>query len=154
VRAKHSAAAGGRQRSHLHPRGQIAGQKPRGFIIFYPQGTDHRPRRKPIPADREANTATLPLDGVGITKLSLEDAAALACVQRDHRASNLPTAPPSKWRSIARDKLESPISSNFERGHPEAARSTSLDRAVTAALQQWPRFAWEVEADSQASATR
>jgi len=136
--------------------GQIAGQS-HGLYQIYPQGNAIMATPEtPFLQIGESKYGKPPLDGVGHHKLSLEDAARLCLVsQVITRRSNLTVGPPFEVALYRRDSLEIAHQLKLERGHPEISQiNKAWIESQRQALQQLPRFAWEAEADSQASATR
>jgi putative proteasome-type protease len=125
--------------------GQIAGQ-PHGLYLIYPQGNAIMATEEtPFLQIGESKYGKPPLDYVGHTGLSLEDAARLCLVsQVITRRSNLTVGPPFEVAMVPRDELRVSHRLKLEKSATEIERTMEVwSRTMQEALQRLPRFAWE-----------
>lgn len=125
--------------------GQIAGQ-PHGLFLIYPQGNAIMATPEtPFLQIGESKYGKPPLDSVGHSRLSLEDAARLCLVsQVITRRSNLTVGPPFEVALYPRDSLAISQQLKLERGNPELGNIIQIwTEAQREALQRLPRFPWE-----------
>jgi putative proteasome-type protease len=125
--------------------GQIAGQ-PHGLYLIYPQGNAIMATEEtPFLQIGESKYGKPPLDYVGHTGLSLEDAARLCLVsQVITRRSNLTVGPPFEVAMVPRDELRVSHRLKLEKSATEIERTMEVwSRTMQDALQRLPRFAWE-----------
>ncbi len=125
--------------------GQIAGQ-PHGLFLIYPQGNAIMATPEtPFLQIGESKYGKPPLDSVGHSRLSLEDAARLCLVsQVITRRSNLTVGPPFEVALYPRDSLAISQQLKLERGNPELGNMIQIwTEAQREALQRLPRFPWE-----------
>lgn len=125
--------------------GQIAGQ-PHGLMLIYPQGNAVMATTEtPYLQIGESKYGKPPLDNVGHTGLSLEDAARLCLVsQIITRRSNLTVGPPFEVALMPRDALRISHRVKLAKGDPEISRTMEIwTRGMQETLQRMPRFLWE-----------
>ena len=125
--------------------GQIAGQ-PHGLFMIYPQGNAVMATQDtPFLQIGESKYGKPPLDFVGNTSLSLEDAARLCLVsQIVTRRSNLTVGPPFEIAMVPKDSLQVSRRLKFGIESPELNRIMEVwATGMKAALQRLPRFSWE-----------
>lgn len=125
--------------------GQIAGQ-PHGLFLIYPQGNAVMATQEtPFLQIGESKYGKPPLDFVGKTTLSLEDAARLCLVsQIVTRRSNLTVGPPFEIAMVPKDTLQVSRRLKFGVESPELDRIMEVwATGMKAALQRLPRFSWE-----------
>jgi putative proteasome-type protease len=125
--------------------GQIAGQ-PHGLFLIYPQGNAVMATQDtPFLQIGESKYGKPPLDFVGNTKLSLEDAARLCLVsQIVTRRANLTVGPPFEVAMLPKDTLQVSRRLKFGIESPELDRIMEVwATGMKAALQRLPRFSWE-----------
>lgn len=125
--------------------GQIAGQ-PHGLFLIYPQGNAVMATQDtPFLQIGESKYGKPPLDFVGNTLLTLEDAARLCLVsQIVTRRSNLTVGPPFEIAMVPKDTLQVSRRLKFGIESPELDRIMEVwATGMKAALQRLPRFSWE-----------
>ena len=125
--------------------GQITGQ-PHGLQMIYPQGNSVIATiDTPYLQIGESKYGKPPLDHIGHTKLSLEDAARLCFVsQVITRRSNLTVGPPFEIAMMPRDQLRISRRLKYAKGAPEITRVVEIwSRTMQEGLARLPRFAWE-----------
>lgn len=125
--------------------GQIAGQ-PHGLMLIYPQGNAVMATNEtPFLQIGESKYGKPPLDNIGHTGLSLEDAARLCLVsQIITRRSNLTVGPPFEVALMPRDALRISHRVKLGKGDPEISRTMEIwTRGMQETLQRMPRFLWE-----------
>jgi putative proteasome-type protease len=125
--------------------GQIAGQ-PHGLFLIYPQGNAVMATQDtPFLQIGESKYGKPPLDFVGNTSLSLEDAARLCLVsQIVTRRSNLTVGPPFELAMVPKDTLQVSRRLKFGVESPELNRVMEVwATGMKSALQRLPRFSWE-----------
>ena len=125
--------------------GQIAGQ-PHGLMLIYPQGNAVMATNEtPFLQIGESKYGKPPLDNIGHTGLSLEDAARLCLVsQIITRRSNLTVGPPFEVALMPRDALRISQRVKLAKGDPEISRTMEIwRRGMQETLQRMPRFLWE-----------
>ncbi len=125
--------------------GQIAGQ-PHGLCLIYPQGNAVMATRDtPFLQIGESKYGKPPLDYIGHTDLSLEDAARLCLVsQIITRRSNLTVGPPFEISLVPANELRVSRRLKFSKGMPEINRTMELwARAMKETISRLPRFPWE-----------
>jgi putative proteasome-type protease len=125
--------------------GQIAGQ-PHGLYLIYPQGNAIMATPEtPFLQIGESKYGKPPLDYVGHTRLSLEDAARLCLVsQIVTRRSNLTVGPPFEIALVPADELRVSRRLKLEKDHSQVTRSMEIwARNMQETLSKLPRFRWE-----------
>jgi putative proteasome-type protease len=125
--------------------GQIAGQ-PHGLYLIYPQGNAIMATPEtPFLQIGESKYGKPPLDYVGHTKLSLEDAARLCLVsQIVTRRSNLTVGPPFEIALVPADQLRVSRRLKLEKENHQVTRSMEIwARNMQETLSKLPRFQWE-----------
>jgi putative proteasome-type protease len=125
--------------------GQIAGHPP-GLFLIYPQGNAIMATQEtPFLQIGESKYGKPPLDYIGNTDLTLEDAARLCLVsQIITRRSNLTVGPPFEVAILPRDALRISHRLKLEKAAPEIERAMDVwSRTMQEALQRLPRFRWE-----------
>jgi len=125
--------------------GQIAGQ-PHGLYLIYPQGNAIMATPEtPFLQIGESKYGKPPLDYVGHSHLSLEDAARLCLVsQIVTRRSNLTVGPPFELALVPADSLRVSRRLKFEKGNRQVTRSMEIwARGMQDTLAKLPRFQWE-----------
>jgi putative proteasome-type protease len=125
--------------------GQIAGQ-PHGLYMIYPQGNAIMATPEtPFLQIGESKYGKPPLDYVGHTRLSLEDAARLCLVsQIVTRRSNLTVGPPFEIALVPADELRVSRRLKLDKDHSQVTRSMEIwARNMQETLNKLPRFAWE-----------
>jgi putative proteasome-type protease len=125
--------------------GQIAGE-PHGLFLIYPQGNAiSATSDTPFLQIGESKYGKPPLDYVGHSGMSLEDAGRLCLVsQIITRRSNLTVGPPFEIAMVARDELRVSRRLKLGKEAPEINRTMETwSRTMTDAIQRLPRFAWE-----------
>jgi putative proteasome-type protease len=125
--------------------GQITGQ-PHGLFLIYPQGNSVMATSEtPFLQIGESKYGKPPLDSIGHTGLSLEDAARLCLVsQIITRRSNLTVGPPFDIALMPTDTLRLSRRLRFDKGSAEITRTMEVwSRAMQEALDRLPRFPWE-----------
>lgn len=125
--------------------GQIAG-KPHGLAMIYPQGNAIMATPEtPFLQIGESKYGKPPLDYVGHTGLSLEDAARLCLVSEIvTRRSNLTVGPPFEIAMVPRDALKVTRRLKLEKDSPEIIRSMEVWASnMKEVLKRLPRFSWE-----------
>ena len=125
--------------------GQIAGQ-PHGLYMIYPQGNAIMATPEtPFLQIGESKDGKPPLDYVGHTRLSLEDAARLCLVsQIVTRRSNLTVGPPFEIALVPADELRVSRRLKLDKDHSQVTRSMEIwARNMQETLNKLPRFAWE-----------
>jgi putative proteasome-type protease len=125
--------------------GQIAGQ-PHGLYLIYPQGNAIMATPEtPFLQIGESKYGKPPLDYVGHTRLSLEDAARLCLVsQIVTRRSNLTVGPPFEIALVPTDELRVSRRLKLEKDHSQVTRSMEIwARNMQETLSKLPRFRWE-----------
>lgn len=125
--------------------GQIAGE-PHGLYLIYPQGNAVMATPEtPFLQIGESKYGKPPLDYVGHTGLSLEDAARLCLVsQIITRRANLTVGPPFEIALVPTDALRVSRHLKLEKDSIEVSRSMEVwTRTMREALQRLPRFPWE-----------
>jgi putative proteasome-type protease len=125
--------------------GQIAGQ-PHGLYLIYPQGNAIMATREtPFLQIGESKYGKPPLDYVGHSRLSLEDAARLCLVsQIVTRRSNLTVGPPFEIALVPTDELRVSRRLKLEKEHSQVTRSMEIwARNMQETLSKLPRFQWE-----------
>jgi putative proteasome-type protease len=125
--------------------GQIAGQ-PHGLYLIYPQGNAIMATPEtPFLQIGESKYGKPPLDYVGHSRLSLEDAARLCLVsQIVTRRSNLTVGPPFEIALVPADELRVSRRLKLEKDHSQVTRSMEIwARNMQETLNKLPRFRWE-----------
>ena len=125
--------------------GQIAGQ-PHGLYLIYPQGNAIMATPEtPFLQIGESKYGKPPLDYVGHTRLSLEDAARLCLVsQIVTRRSNLTVGPPFEIALVPADELRVSRRLKLEKDNTQVTRSMEIwARNMQETLSKLPRFQWE-----------
>ncbi len=125
--------------------GQIAGQ-PHGLYLIYPQGNAIMATPEtPFLQIGESKYGKPPLDYVGHSRLSLEDAARLCLVsQIVTRRSNLTVGPPFEIALVPTDELRVSRRLKLEKEHSQVIRSMEIwARNMQETLSKLPRFQWE-----------
>ena len=125
--------------------GQIAGQ-PHGLYMIYPQGNAIMATPEtPFLQIGESKYGKPPLDYVGHTRLSLEDAARLCLVsQIVTRRSNLTVGPPFEIALVPADELRVSRRLKLDKDHGQVTRSMEIwARNMQETLSKLPRFQWE-----------
>lgn len=133
--------------------GQI-GNEAHGLFLVYPQGNAIMATREtPYLQIGESKYGKPPLDNVGHTNLSLEDAARLCLVSEvlTHR-SNLTVGPPFELAVIPAGKLSIAHQLKFEADDSILASMFSVwSEAQREALYRLPRLPWEHEQQGEGS---
>jgi len=127
--------------------GQIAGER-HGLYLIYPQGNSVMATSEtPFLQIGESKYGKPPLDYVGHSRLSLEDAARLALVsQIITRRSNLTVGPPFEIALVPADGLRVSRRLKLEKDAPEVRQAMEVwTRTMRDGLQRLPRFAWELD---------
>ena len=127
--------------------GQIAGER-HGLYLIYPQGNSVMATSEtPFLQIGESKYGKPPLDYVGHSRLSLEDAARLALVsQIITRRSNLTVGPPFEIALVPADGLRVSRRLKLEKDAPEVQQAMEVwTRTMRDGLQRLPRFAWELD---------
>ena len=125
--------------------GQIAGQ-PHGLYLIYPQGNAIMATPEtPFLQIGESKYGKPPLDYVGHSRLSLEDAARLCLVsQIVTRRSNLTVGPPFEIALVPADELRVSRRLKLDKDHSQVTRSMEIwARNLQETLSKLPRFQWE-----------
>jgi putative proteasome-type protease len=125
--------------------GQIAGQ-PHGLYLIYPQGNAIMATQEtPFLQIGESKYGKPPLDYVGHSRLSLEDAARLCLVsQIVTRRSNLTVGPPFEIALVPTDELRVSRRLKLDKDHSQVTRSMEIwARNMQETLSKLPRFQWE-----------
>jgi len=125
--------------------GQIAGQ-PHGLYLIYPQGNAIMATPEtPFLQIGESKYGKPPLDYVGHSRLSLEDAARLCLVsQIVTRRSNLTVGPPLEIALVPADELRVSRRLKLDKDHSQVTRSMEIwARNMQETLSKLPRFRWE-----------
>jgi putative proteasome-type protease len=125
--------------------GQIAGQ-PHGLYLIYPQGNAIMATPEtPFLQIGESKYGKPPLDYVGHSRLSLEDAARLCLVsQIVTRRSNLTVGPPFEIALVPADELRVSRRLKLDKDHSQVTRSMEIwARNMQETLNKLPRFRWE-----------
>lgn len=125
--------------------GQIAGE-PHGLYLIYPQGNAVMATPEtPFLQIGESKYGKPPLDYVGHSGLSLEDAARLCLVsQIITRRSNLTVGPPFEIAMVPANGLRISRRLKLEKDAPEVSRAMEVwASTMRDGLQRLPRFAWE-----------
>lgn len=125
--------------------GQIAGE-PHGLYLIYPQGNAIMATREtPYLQIGETKYGKPPLDNVGHTHLSLEDAARLCLISEVlTQRSNLTVGPPFELAIVPADALAITQQLQFEAEAPELAAMIDIwSDAQREALHRLPPFPWE-----------
>jgi putative proteasome-type protease len=125
--------------------GQIAGQ-PHGLYLIYPQGNAIMATPEtPFLQIGESKYGKPPLDYVGHSRLSLEDAARLCLVsQIVTRRSNLTVGPPFEIALVPADELRVSRRLKLDKDHSQVTRSMEIwARSMQETLSKLPRFQWE-----------
>jgi putative proteasome-type protease len=125
--------------------GQIAGQ-PHGLFLIYPQGNAIMATPEtPFLQIGESKYGKPPLDYVGHSRLSLEDAARLCLVsQIVTRRSNLTVGPPFEIALVPADELRVSRRLKLDKDHSQVTRSMEIwARNMQETLSKLPRFQWE-----------
>ena len=125
--------------------GQIAGER-HGLYLIYPQGNAVMATPEtPFLQIGESKYGKPPLDYVGHSGLSLEDAARLCLVsQIITRRSNLTVGPPFEIAMVPADALRVSRRLKLEKDAPEVSRAMDVWAATMRdGLQRLPRFPWE-----------
>ena len=148
VQEKHRAAlrqAGTSAEASFILGGQI-GSEPHGLFMVYPQGNAVMATpQTPFLQIGESKYGKPPLDNVGNTNLSLEDAARLCLISEvlTYR-SNLTVGPPFELALVPRNQHTVAHRATFEAAAPElAAMVDPWSSAQREALHRLPGFAWE-----------
>jgi len=127
--------------------GQIAGEA-HGLYLVYPQGNAIMATREtPYLQIGETKYGKPPLDNVGNTNLSLEDAARLCLISEVlTQRSNLTVGPPFELAIVPRDALAISRQLKLEADAPELAAMIEIwSDAQREALYRLPHFPWEQE---------
>lgn len=125
--------------------GQIAGQ-PHGLFLVYPQGNAIMATvETPYLQIGESKYGKPPLDYIGHSGLSLEDAARLCLVsQVVTRRSNLTVGPPFELALVPANEMRVTRRLKFEKESMEIQRTMETwSRSMRETLQRLPRFPWE-----------
>ncbi|MEI8250277.1 MAG: 20S proteasome subunit A/B [Synechococcus sp. ELA057] len=125
--------------------GQIAGE-PHGLYLIYPQGNAVMATPEtPFLQIGESKYGKPPLDCVGHTGLSLEDAARLCLVsQIITRRSNLTVGPPFEIALVPAGALRVSRRLKLQKDDPEVQRAMEVwTTAMREGLKRLPRFPWE-----------
>ena len=125
--------------------GQIAGQ-PHGLYLIYPQGNAIMATPEtPFLQIGESKYGKPPLDYVGHSRLSPEDAARLCLVsQIVTRRSNLTVGPPFEIALVPTDELRVSRRLKLEKDNSQVIRSMEIwARNMQETLSKLPRFQWE-----------
>jgi putative proteasome-type protease len=125
--------------------GQIAGE-PHGLYLIYSQGNAVMATREtPYLQIGETKYGKPPLDNVGHTNLSLEDAARLCLISEVlTQRSNLTVGPPFELAIVPRNALAISQQIKLEADAPElAAMIETWSDAQREALYRLPHFPWE-----------
>jgi putative proteasome-type protease len=125
--------------------GQIAGQ-PHGLYLIYAQGNAIMATTDtPFLQIGETKYGKPPLDYIGHTGLSLEDAARLCLVSEIvTRRSNLTVGPPFEIAMVPADTMKVSRRLKLEKDAPEITRTMEVwARNMQEGLNRLPRFAWE-----------
>jgi putative proteasome-type protease len=125
--------------------GQIAGQ-PHGLYLIYPQGNAVMATPEtPFLQIGESKYGKPPLDYVGHSRLSLEDAARLCLVsQIVTRRSNLTVGPPFEIALVPADELRVSRRLKLDKDNRQVTRSMEIwARGMQETLAKLPRFQWE-----------
>jgi putative proteasome-type protease len=125
--------------------GQISGQ-PHGLYMIYPQGNAIMATTEtPFLQIGESKYGKPPLDYIGHTGLSLEDAARLCLLsQIITRRSNLTVGPPFEIAMMPRDSLRVSRRLKLSKTAPQIERSMEVwSRCLEETLHRLPRFSWE-----------
>jgi putative proteasome-type protease len=125
--------------------GQIAGEK-HGLYLIYPQGNAVMATAEtPFLQIGESKYGKPPLDYIGHSRLSLEDAARLCLVsQIITRRANLTVGPPFEIALVPANQLRVSRRVKLEKDCDEVNRSMEVwTRTMQEGLQRLPRFAWE-----------
>jgi putative proteasome-type protease len=128
--------------------GQI-GTEPHGLYLIYPQGNAIMATREtPYLQIGESKYGKPPLDNVGHTNLSLEDAARLCLISEAlTQHSNLTVGPPFELVVIPAGELAIAHQLRIKAGDPILAEMMDTWRdAQREALHRLPRLPWEREA--------
>ncbi|MEA5474379.1 20S proteasome subunit A/B [Synechococcus sp. CCY9201] len=128
--------------------GQIGGES-HGLSMIYPQGNAVMATREtPYLQIGETKYGKPPLDNVGHTNLSLEDAARLCLISEVlTQRSNLTVGPPFELAIVPRNSLAIAHQIKFEADAPElSAMFETWSSAQREALYRLPHFAWEQSA--------
>jgi len=132
--------------------GQI-GSEPHGLYLVYPEGNAIMATPEtPFLQIGESKYGKPPLDNVGNTNLSLEDAARLCLISEvlTHR-SNLSVGPPFEIAIIPAGSLSIAHRVAYEASDPVLAASIDLwSEAQREALHRLPRLPWENDQQNQA----
>ena len=125
--------------------GQIAGQS-HGLYLIYPQGNAIMATTEtPFLQIGESKYGKPPLDYIGHTGLSLEDAARLCLVsQIVTRRSNLTVGPPFEIALMPADELRVSRRLKLEKENSQVTRSMEIwARNMQETLTKLPRVQWE-----------
>jgi len=125
--------------------GQIAGE-PHGLYLIYPQGNAVMATPEtPFLQIGESKYGKPPLDYVGHTGLTLEDAARLCLVsQIITRRSNLTVGPPFEIALVPSGELRVSRRLKLDKDSAEVSRAMEVwTRTMREGLQRLPRFPWE-----------
>jgi putative proteasome-type protease len=125
--------------------GQIAGES-HGLYLIYPQGNAIMATREtPYLQIGESKYGKPPLDNVGHTNLSLEDAARLCLISEVlTQRSNLTVGPPFELAIVPRNTMAISHRVKFEAEAPELAAMIEIwSDAQREALYRLPHFTWE-----------
>ena len=125
--------------------GQIAGEK-HGLYLIYPQGNAVMATAEtPFLQIGESKYGKPPLDYIGHSRLSLEDAARLCLVsQIITRRANLTVGPPFEIALVPANELRVSRRVKLEKDCDEVNRSMEVwTRTMQEGLQRLPRFTWE-----------
>ena len=125
--------------------GQIAGER-HGLYLIYPQGNAVMATAEtPFLQIGESKYGKPPLDYVGHSGLTLEDAARLCLVsQIITRRSNLTVGPPFEIALVPADELRVSRRLKLDKDAAEVSRAMEVWAATMRdGLQRLPRFPWE-----------
>ncbi len=125
--------------------GQIGGES-HGLYLIYPQGNAVMATREtPYLQIGESKYGKPPLDNVGHTHLSLEDAARLCLISELlTQRSNLTVGPPFELAIVPRNALAISHQIKLEAEAPELAAMIEIwSSAQREALYRLPHFSWE-----------
>lgn len=125
--------------------GQIAGE-PHGLYLIYPQGNAVMATSEtPFLQIGESKYGKPPLDTIGHTGLSLEDAARLCLIsQIITRRANLTVGPPFEIALVPAGALKVSRRLKLQKDDPELQRSMEVwTKAMGEGLRRLPRFPWE-----------
>jgi putative proteasome-type protease len=125
--------------------GQIGGEA-HGLYLIYPQGNAIMATPEtPFLQIGESKYGKPPLDYVGHSRLSLEDAARLCLVsQIVTRRSNLTVGPPFEIALVPTDELRVSRRLKLEKENSQVIRSMEIwARNMQETLSKLPRFQWE-----------